>query len=177
MENRASKIRHDMRGCMNALKLCVSALDLPLTREESDEFLGDVEYAAMRMIKLIDEMAQWQGDSSPPACSTSPRNGGHGAVAQACETANTDGKAPGRSHVAHVGGSNGSAQGAGGDPGSTGRSTPSFGSAADWNTRQHPLPFRPRPGAETESAAHHSFNFANFTLDDVAPGDIPGSRG
>ena len=50
------QLRHDMRGRMNALKLCVAALDVDCTREESLEFLGDIEAMCDKIISLMDEI-------------------------------------------------------------------------------------------------------------------------
>lgn len=54
-----SEFRHSMRGTMNAMKLCVSAFDMPLERQEKLEFLADVEASADQILSLLD---QWESD-------------------------------------------------------------------------------------------------------------------
>lgn len=41
---------------MNALKLCTSALELPLSVSEQIEFLADIEMAASRLIGLMQDV-------------------------------------------------------------------------------------------------------------------------
>ena len=60
MSLQPSEFRHSMRGTMNAMKLCVSAFDMPLQQEERLEFLADVEASADKIVSLLD---QW--DASP----------------------------------------------------------------------------------------------------------------
>jgi hypothetical protein len=50
-------LRHSARGCLNSIKLCVSALDLPCTQEEETEFINDVIRSSDRMVELMDEFA------------------------------------------------------------------------------------------------------------------------
>jgi len=50
------RIRHDLRGCIHGMKLCVSALDTPLSDAEKVEFLVDIEAAANKMLKLMDQL-------------------------------------------------------------------------------------------------------------------------
>ncbi len=54
-QDEASRLRHSIRGCINALKLGTSALDTGLTREETLEFLDYFEQAAEKMCHLLDE--------------------------------------------------------------------------------------------------------------------------
>jgi hypothetical protein len=50
------RIRHDLRGCIHGMKLCVSALETPLSDAEKVEFLTDIEAGANKMLKLMDQL-------------------------------------------------------------------------------------------------------------------------
>jgi hypothetical protein len=54
-----AEFRHSMRGTMNAIKLCVSAFDMPLERAEKIEFLDDVVASAEKIVALLD---QWEAE-------------------------------------------------------------------------------------------------------------------
>lgn len=56
MENGLPALRHSARGCLNSIKLCVSALELPCTFEEEIEFIEDVIRSSDRMVSLMDEL-------------------------------------------------------------------------------------------------------------------------
>jgi hypothetical protein len=56
MNDSLSTLRHAARGCLNAVKLCVSALELDCTREEQIEFIDDVINGSDRMCGFIDEL-------------------------------------------------------------------------------------------------------------------------
>jgi hypothetical protein len=61
METELRQARHNVRGGLNALKLCVSALDLLKTREEAVEFLVMIEQAADRTVVALDALeAIWE---------------------------------------------------------------------------------------------------------------------
>ena len=47
--------RHNMRGRLNALKLCVSALPTCETPAETVEFLEHIEEAAVKLVLALDE--------------------------------------------------------------------------------------------------------------------------
>ncbi len=47
--------RHAMRGRLNALKLCISALPTCDTAEEQVEFLEQVELATDKLVTALDE--------------------------------------------------------------------------------------------------------------------------
>lgn len=49
-------LRHDIRGRMNALVLCTSALDESLPAPQAEEFLTDIEKTADKMIALLDRL-------------------------------------------------------------------------------------------------------------------------
>lgn len=53
MDRSASEMRHAVRGALNALKLCVSAFELPLSTSEKLEFLADIEAAADKVALLV----------------------------------------------------------------------------------------------------------------------------
>ena len=57
VENSLSTIRHAARGCLNGMKLCVSALELPCEFDEQMEFIDDVIRATDKMAGLMDELA------------------------------------------------------------------------------------------------------------------------
>lgn len=59
MENGLPSLRHSARGCLNSIKLCVSALDLPCTFEEEIEFIEDVIRSADKMDGLMDEIGAY----------------------------------------------------------------------------------------------------------------------
>jgi len=56
MKDALSGLRHSARGCLNAVKLCVSALELECTREEQIEFIDDVIRGSDKMCQLMDEL-------------------------------------------------------------------------------------------------------------------------
>ena len=60
-----SKFRHELRGYMNALKLCVSVCDLPMETDERVMFLTDVVSSADKIVALLD---QW--DAQEPEFDT-----------------------------------------------------------------------------------------------------------
>lgn len=67
MEGDLRQARHNMRGRLNALKLCVSALELVHTRKEILEFLDMIDQAADRMVVAVDKFeAVNDGNSKPP---------------------------------------------------------------------------------------------------------------
>ena len=48
--------RHQVRGCLHGMKLCVAALDTDLPLEEAQEFLDHIEHAAAKMPRLLDDL-------------------------------------------------------------------------------------------------------------------------
>lgn len=68
MDEGLPALRHSARGCLNSIKLCVSALDLPCTFEEEMEFIDDVIRSSDKMAALIDQIAAaFEASSSGPA--------------------------------------------------------------------------------------------------------------
>jgi hypothetical protein len=67
MEEGLPVLRHSARGCLNSIKLCVSALDLPCTFEEQFEFIDDVIRSSDRMMSLMDEIAAAFEKSAEPS--------------------------------------------------------------------------------------------------------------
>lgn len=59
METGLPALRHSARGCLNSIKLCVSALDLPCTFEEEIEFIEDVIRSSEKMAALMDELGTY----------------------------------------------------------------------------------------------------------------------
>jgi hypothetical protein len=56
MHEGLAAVRHDIRGTLNALKLCISAFDMPLEASEKLEFLSDVESSADKLSGLVEEL-------------------------------------------------------------------------------------------------------------------------
>ena len=54
MESTPAELRHSIRGTLNALKLCVSAFEMPLESSEKLEFLSDIESATDKLVELLD---------------------------------------------------------------------------------------------------------------------------
>src|SRR5438874_280787 len=44
------------RGCFNALKLCASAFEIPLTEEDRVQFLEDIVRASDKLCDLLDQL-------------------------------------------------------------------------------------------------------------------------
>jgi hypothetical protein len=58
-------LRHDIRGTLNALKLCISAFDMPLETSEKLEFLADIETCADKLSGLIQQLeAEFASDAT-----------------------------------------------------------------------------------------------------------------
>lgn len=55
LQDEPARLRHSIRGTINALKLGTSALDTGLNREETLEFIEYFEQAADRMVTLLDQ--------------------------------------------------------------------------------------------------------------------------
>lgn len=59
MENTPEPIRfarHQVRGCLHGMKLCVAALETDLPLDETREFLDHIEHAAAKMPQLLDDL-------------------------------------------------------------------------------------------------------------------------
>ena len=56
MEEELKHARHNLRGKLNALKLCVTALHILRTREDRLEFLQMIEQSADSTHRALDEM-------------------------------------------------------------------------------------------------------------------------
>ena len=50
------KLRHDLRGRMNALRLCAAALGADCSLQESLEFLDDIERLTHDIVDLVDKI-------------------------------------------------------------------------------------------------------------------------
>ena len=50
------KLRHDLRGQMNAIVLCASAIDPTMPEHEALEFLGDIEKATDRLLVVLEKL-------------------------------------------------------------------------------------------------------------------------
>jgi hypothetical protein len=67
MEMDLKHARHNLRGRINALKLCVSAFEVLETREECLEFLGMIDQAADKTIVSLDEFEAAYDQANLPA--------------------------------------------------------------------------------------------------------------
>jgi hypothetical protein len=56
MSDSLSSVRHGIRGCLNSIKLCTSALELQCTLEEQIEFIDDIITSAGSMSGLLDRL-------------------------------------------------------------------------------------------------------------------------
>lgn len=66
--NPISTLRHAARGSFNAIKLCLSALTLPCTREEQIEFLDDVLQSCDALCGQLEDLsAAFDRGASGPA--------------------------------------------------------------------------------------------------------------
>jgi hypothetical protein len=50
------ELRHDLRGRMNGLKLCVAALESGCTPAETLEFLGDIDTLCDKITVVLDKL-------------------------------------------------------------------------------------------------------------------------
>ena len=71
-QDEAGRLRHSIRGCINALKLGTSALDTGLTFEETLEFLDYFEQAAEKMVTLLDQLDALPSTEVAPAVTAGP---------------------------------------------------------------------------------------------------------
>jgi len=60
------KARHNLRGRLNALKLCVSALEILESKEEVIEFIEMIEQSAEKTTDALDAMEALMVDTPPP---------------------------------------------------------------------------------------------------------------
>jgi hypothetical protein len=54
--NIARQLRHDLRGRMNALRLCTAALEVDCTQQESLEFLDDITRLTDDVVDLVNKI-------------------------------------------------------------------------------------------------------------------------
>lgn len=52
------QIRHDLRGRINAMQLCISALPVAADKNEAIEFIDDVIKLCDRVSELMDQLDQ-----------------------------------------------------------------------------------------------------------------------
>jgi hypothetical protein len=48
--------RHQVRGCLHGMKLCIAALETELPPDELREFLDHIEHAAAKLPDLLDDL-------------------------------------------------------------------------------------------------------------------------
>ena len=70
METGPAEVRHAIRGTLNALKLCVSAFEMPLETSEKLEFLSDIEASADKLADLVGQYEAFFPDA--PAAAAGP---------------------------------------------------------------------------------------------------------
>jgi hypothetical protein len=63
-------LRHDIRGRLNAMKLCVAALDTPMDAAEAVEFLDDIQRMCDRVSELLDDLDQVRPSDEPDQVGT-----------------------------------------------------------------------------------------------------------
>lgn len=61
VDDEMRRLKHDIRGCLNAMKLGTSVLDMDLPVAEALEFLAQIEQTADKLVIL---MEKW--DALPP---------------------------------------------------------------------------------------------------------------
>ena len=66
METGPAEVRHAIRGTLNALKLCVSAFEMPLEASEKLEFLADIELSAEKLVSLLDAYEAFTPPTNAP---------------------------------------------------------------------------------------------------------------
>ncbi len=71
MESTPAELRHSIRGTLNALKLCVSAFEMPLDTSEKLEFLSDIESSADKLAELLERLEA----ASPASSDAGAMNG------------------------------------------------------------------------------------------------------
>ena len=71
MESTPAELRHSIRGTLNALKLCVSALEMPLDTSEKLEFLSDIDSSADKLAELLERFEA----ASPPVTGGTAEDG------------------------------------------------------------------------------------------------------
>ena len=64
MENSLRTARHNLRGRINALKLCVSAFEILKDRQELLEFLDMTEQAADRTVTALDALEEVMAETA-----------------------------------------------------------------------------------------------------------------
>ena len=64
MDSELRQARHNVRGRLNALKLCISALEMLQTPAETLEFLEMTEQAADRVLRAMDRLDAVLNDPS-----------------------------------------------------------------------------------------------------------------
>jgi hypothetical protein len=69
MQESLSGLRHSARGCLNAVKLCISALELECTPQEQIEFLEDVVKSSEKICALIDDLSAFYDAQTSPQTS------------------------------------------------------------------------------------------------------------
>lgn len=65
-------LRHAARGCLNSIKLCASAVELPCTDEEEMEFIDDIIRSSAKMIELLEAISQAFDAQAAPQTSQLP---------------------------------------------------------------------------------------------------------
>jgi len=67
MARSMSELRHGARGSLNAIKLCIAAMELPGSRDEVVEFLDEVIRASDELSVQVDEMGMLFDQGTAPS--------------------------------------------------------------------------------------------------------------
>ena len=67
MQDELRLARHDLRGKLNALKLCVSALEIVKSTKERAEFIDMIEQSADATVIALDLLEATPGHPQDPA--------------------------------------------------------------------------------------------------------------
>jgi hypothetical protein len=65
MDETLPALRHSARGCLNAIKLCVAALEFPCTGQEEMEFIDDVIRASDKLVDVVGELEAFFANAAP----------------------------------------------------------------------------------------------------------------
>jgi hypothetical protein len=61
------QVRHDLRGRINAMQLCVSALPVAADQKEAVEFIDDVIKLTDKVTELMDQLEKLLDQNTPAA--------------------------------------------------------------------------------------------------------------
>ena len=56
MDDPLREVRHDARGALHSIKLCVAALKMECSLEEETAFIDDIIHSSDNMVELMDKL-------------------------------------------------------------------------------------------------------------------------